>query len=153
MNALVEKFMQHYFGPASEEMRRVFLEYKQWATYQRDYLEYTGARSIFYNVLDGALWPKRMLVGWNETIARGLEKLQPLKSTDYNRYSVYLKNVATERIAFNYLLLKLYQTSMTAEDIALAKQQFYHDQCLANIGKEAERGGTVTQLMQNWGII
>lgn len=153
INLLVQRFMEHYFGPASEIMQELFYEYKDFATYQRDVLGYTGSRSIFYDVLKTDLWPKQVLLDWQDRISLALKIVETLKSENYSMYTVYKKNISTERIAVNYLLLKLYQSKMTAEDIKKAKSQFYHDQSLANIGRESERGGTVTALMQNWGII
>lgn len=153
INLLVQRFMKYYFGPASEIMQELFYEYKDFATYQRDVLGYTGSRSIFFDVLKTDLWPKQVLLDWQNRMTLALESAEAIKSEDYSMYTVYVKNISTERIAVNYLLLKLYQSTMTAEDVGNAKSQFYHDQNLANIGRESERGGTVTALMQNWGII
>ena len=63
-----------------------------------------------------------------------------------------MKNIATERIAYNYLLLTLFQDSMTEEEITLAKEQFYHDQQLANIGLQGERTGSVSDWMKDMEI-
>lgn len=153
INLLIQRFMEHYFGPASEIMQDLFYEYKVFATFQRDVLGYTGSRSIFYDVLKTDLWPKQVLLDWQSRMTLALERAETIKFDDYAKYTVYVKNISTERIAINYLLLKLYQATMTAEDVENAKSQFYHDQNLANIGRESERGGTVTALMQNWGII
>lgn len=153
INELIDRFMAGYFGPGAENMKKLFHEYKTFATYQTDVLGYTGSRSIFYNALDAGLWPKQTLTAWVNYATQAIEDIEPLKKTNFSQYQIYLKNISTERIAYNYLLLKLYQALMTPEDVATAKAQFYADQSLANIYRESERGGTITALMQSWGII
>ena len=153
INQLIDKFMTHYFGPAAETMKEVFFEWKAYANYQSDVLGYCGSRSIFHNALDKKLWNQQLLVNWTTKITQALEEVESVKNVNMAKYNIYVKNISTERIAYNYLLLKLYQPMMTEGDVQLAKDQFYHDQMLANIGLESERLGTVTALMKLWGII
>lgn len=153
MSELIDRFMKGFYGPGAENMRKLFNEYRSFATYQTEALGYTGSRSIFYNALNAALWPKQLVTSWVKYATQAIDDIEPLKSENYSQYQIYLKNISTERIAYNYLLLKLYQALMTPDDVATAKAQFYADQNLANIYRESERGGTITALMQNWGII
>lgn len=153
INALIDKFMENYFGPAGDIMKEVFYEWKAYANYQSDVLGYTGSRSIFYNALDTKLWNRQLLSDWTSRMTEALEAVEPVKNVDYTKYNLYVKNISTERLAYNYLLLKLYQPNMTEADIARAKAQFYHDQTLANIGRESERTGTVAALIEQWGIV
>ena len=153
INELIDRFMQGYFGPAAETMKEVFYDWKTYANYQSDVLGYCGSRSIFYDALDSKLWNRQLLQTWTAKISLALEEVEYLKNTDYTRYNLYVKNISTERIAYNYLLLTLFQPTMTEADVALAKEQFYHDQLLANIGRQSERTGTVTDLLKEWGII
>lgn len=153
INALIDKFMENYFGPAADTMKEVFFEWKAFAYYQSDVLGYCGPRSIFYNALDKKLWERQLLVDWTAQMTKALEEVESVKNENVALYNVYVKNISTERIAYNYLLLKLYQPMMTDADVELAKSQFYHDQMIANIGRESEMRGTVTDLMKSWGII
>lgn len=153
INELIDQFMQGYFGPAAETMKEVFYDWKTYANYQSDVLGYCGSRSIFYDALDSKLWNRQLLQTWTAKMSFALEEVEYLKNTDYTRYNLYVKNISTERIAYNYLLLTLFQPTMTEADVALAKEQFYHDQLLANIGRQSERTGTVTDLLKEWGII
>ena len=153
MNVLIDRFMKGYFGPAAETMKQVFYQWKAYANYQSDVLGYCGSRSIFYDALDTKLWNRQLLSDWTADMTKAMEDVAYLQDENYTQYSMYVKNIATERIAYNYLLLKLFQPNMTAEDITIAMEQFYRDQTLANIGRESERTGTVTDLMKNWGII
>lgn len=153
INELIDRFMQGYFGPAAETMKEVFYDWKTYANYQSDVLGYCGSRSIFYDALDSKLWNRQLLQTWTAKMSLALEEVEYLKNTDYTRYNLYVKNISTERIAYNYLLLTLFQPTMTEADVALAKEQFYHDQLLANIGRQSERTGTVTDLLKEWGII
>ena len=153
INELIDKFMENYFGPAAETMKEVFYQWKTFANYQSDVLGYSGSRSIFYAVLDSKLWNRQLLQTWTASITRALEEVEYLKTEDLAKYNMYVKNISTERIAYNYLLLMLFQPNMTEADIALAKEQFYHDQLLANLGLQKELGGSVTDLLKEWGII
>lgn len=153
MNGLIDKFMANYFGPAAKTMRGVFNDWKLWANYQNSVLGCSGANSIYHEMLDKSLWNRQLLLDWTSRIEGALAEVESVKEEDFTRYSMYVKNISTERIAYNYLLLELFTPSMTAESIATAKEQMYHDQTLANIGRESEHRGTMTQLMQSWGII
>ena len=152
INELIDRFMKGYFGPGAEIMTEVFYEWKTYANYQSDVLGYSGSRSIFYDALDSKLWNRQLLQTWTAKISAALEEVEYLRTTDYTRYNMYVKNISTERIAYNYLLLMLFQPTMTEADVALAKEQFYHDQLLANIGRQSERTGFVTDLLKEWGI-
>lgn len=153
MNGLIDKFMTNYFGPAAATMRGVFNDWKLWANYQNTVLGCSGANSIYHEMLDKSLWNRQLLLDWTQRIEGALEEVESTKEINYTKYSMYVKNISTERIAYNYLLLELFTPTMTAESVATAKSQIYHDQTLANIGRESEHRGTVTQLLQSWGII
>lgn len=153
MNGLIDKFMANYFGPAAATMRGVFNDWKIWANYQNNVLGCSGANSIYREMLDKSLWNRQLLLDWTQRIEGALSEVESVKDEDFTRYSMYVKNISTERIAYNYLLLELFRPTMTAESIDTAKEQMYRDQTLANIGRESEHRGTLTQLMQSWGII
>lgn len=152
MNELIDRFMENYFGPAASTMKEVFYQWKAYANYQSDVLGYSGSRSIFYAVLDSKLWNRQLLQTWTASISKALEEVEYLRTEDLTRYNMYVKNISTERIAYNYLLLRLFQPNMTEADIALAKDQFYHDQLLANLGQESELTGRLSDLLKEWGI-
>lgn len=153
MNGLIDKFMANYFGPAAATMRGVFNDWRLWANYQNAVLGCSGANSIYHEMLDRSLWSRQLLTDWTQRIEGALREVASVKDEDYTKYAMYVKNISTERISYNYLLLQLFQPTMTEESIATAKEQMYHDQTLANIGRESEHRGTMTQLMQSWGII
>ncbi len=152
MDELIAKFMENYFGPAGETMKAIFYEWKTFANYQSDVLGYSGARSTVYDALQVKLWDRQLLSDWTARMTQALEQVEAIKYEDYKRYNVYVKNISTERIAFNYLLLELFQPYMTQEAIDLAKEQLYHDQSLANIGLVNEPGSKVNDLLKSWGV-
>lgn len=153
MNGLTDKFMANWFGPAAATMRGIFDDWRLWANYQNTVLGCSGANSIYHEMLDKSLWNRQLLLDWTQRIESALNEVESVKDEDYNKYVMYVKNISTERISYNYLLLELFRPTMTAESIAAVKEQMYHDQTLANIGRESEHRGTMTQLMQSWGII
>lgn len=152
INVLIDRFMENYFGPAADIMKDVFYEWKAFANYQSDVLGYSGSRSINYDVLQPELWDRQILTNWVSRMTEAMEVVESIKNEDYAKYSMYIKNIAIERIAYNYLLMELYQPYMTAEDVELAKQQLYHDQSLANILLLWEQGPTVYATLQSWGV-
>jgi len=152
MDSLIHQFMEGFYGPAAETVEEVFRQWKTYANYQTEVLGYGGSRSIFYEALDSKLWNQRLLHQWVNMLTEAMEEVAVLKYTDSAMYEQYVKNIATERIAYNYLLLTLFQHSMTEEEIALAKEQFYHDQQLANIGLQGERIGSVSDWMKEMEI-
>ncbi len=146
-DALIRDFMEGFYGPAAETVKEVFRQWKLYAAYQTKVLGYSGSRSVFYEALDSALWNQRLLQQWADMLTQAMEEISYLKDSNQTLYERYLKNIATERIAYNYLLLELFQDSMTEAEISLAKEQFYHDQQLADIGLQGERTGTVADWM------
>ena len=152
MDSLIHQFMEGFYGPAAETVEEVFRQWKTYANYQTEVLGYSGSRSIFYEALDSKLWNQQLLHQWVNMLTEAIEEVAVLKETDSAMYEQYVKNIATERIAYNYLLLTLFQHSMTEEEIALAKEQFYHDQQLANIGLQGERTGSVSNWMKEMEI-
>lgn len=152
LRELIDRFMDNYFGPAADTMQELFYEWKAFANYQSDVLGYSGSRSINFDVLKPELWDRQILTNWVSRLTRAMEEVEVIKNEDYARYSMYIKNIAIERIAYNYLLMELFQPYMTAEDVELAKQQLYHDQSLANIQLLWEQGPTVYATFKSWGI-
>lgn len=152
INILIDRFMENYFGPAADIMKEVFYEWKAFANYQSDVLGYSGSRSINFDVLNAELWDRQILTSWVDRMTEAMEVVESVKYEDYAKYSLYVKNIAIERIAYNYLLMELYQPYMTAEAVARAKEQLYHDQSLANILRLWEQGPTVYQTFQSWGV-
>ena len=152
MDDLIDQYMGGAFGPAADTVKEVFYSWKYYANYQSNVLGYSGSRSIFYEALDSNLWNRQLLQSWTSKLTQAMEEVAYLEDIDETRYNIYVKNISTERIAYNYLLLSLFQSEMTEEEIALAKEQLYHDQLLANIGLQGERSGTVADLMVELGI-
>lgn len=152
ITALIDRFMDNYFGPAGDQMKSLFYDWKAYANYQSDVLGYSGSRSINFNVLQPELWDRQLLTDWVNRLTEAMDSLESIKNEDYAKYSMYVKNIAIERIAYNYLLMELYQPYMTAEAVELAKQQLYHDQSLANIKLVWEQGPTVYDTFKSWGI-
>ena len=152
INVLIDRFMENYFGPAADIMTDLFYDWKTFANYQSDVLGYSGSRSINFNVLKPELWDRQILTDWVSRLTEAMQVVESVKNEDYAKYSLYVKNIAIERIAYNYLLMELYQPYMTAEAVALAKEQLYHDQSLANIALLWEQGPSVYSTFQSWGI-
>jgi hypothetical protein len=153
MNELTERFFRGCYGDAADIMLAQYYSWRTWATYQTDVLDYTGSRSIFLDPMRADYWPKQLLMQWHDQIAAAIEAIAPLKVADPVVYKTLLKNITVERVQWNYLLVSLYSSSMTFSDLAALKQEFYDDVQLSPILRESERGGTITQLLQGWGVI
>lgn len=148
-DALIDRFMEGYYGPAADTVKEVFYSWKYWANYQTNELGAIGSRTIYHDLLKAKYWNPAVLMDWTAKLEQAMQELDPSDSN----YNLYLKNIATERIAYNFILLQRFQGSMTAEQIALAKEQFYHDYQLAPIAYQQDRKEPVSDLLIKWGII
>lgn len=150
---LIDRFMEGYYGPAADTVKDVFYSWKFVANYQTNELGFIGSRTIYKSLLKKEYWNQAVLIDWTARLEQAMQEVAHLQSTDPDSYAKYMKNIAAERIAYNFLLLELFQDTMTQEQIQTAKDQFYHDYQQTKIGYQQDREEPVSDLLIKWGII
>lgn len=150
--ALIDRFMEGYYGPAADTVKDVFYSWKFVANYQTNELGFIGPRTIYKSLLKKEYWNQAVLMDWTARLEQAMQEVAHLQTTDPDSYAKYMKNIAAERIAYNFLLLELFQDTMTQAQIQTAKEQFYHDYQLTKIGYQQDREEPVSDLLVKWGI-
>ena len=133
-----EFFSEWYSKEASSVMRQLFDEYLVVARYQNNILGYTGYDSIYHNALQEKYWSKQTLIRWIELFDDALEEIEVYKDTNSDKYTKYYNHIVAERVQYSYILLKVFSSSMSEEEILFYKNMFYSDVETTGILKENE---------------
>jgi hypothetical protein len=124
-SALIADFFAHFYGKASTRMETLFQSWLSWASFQNDYLGYSGSNSIYYNGISAKEWPKNTLLHWLNDFASALSDLS--SEDDKVAKARYQRHIQAERVAFEYLLLAIYEPTLTEEEAAFYKAQYEND--------------------------
>ena len=119
-------------------MRELFDEWLLVARYQNNMLGYEGYDSIYHNALQEKYWSKQTLIRWINRFNEALEEIEVYKDTNTDKYNRYYNHIIAERVQYSYILLKVFSSSMSEEDIAFYKNMFYKDVETVGILKENE---------------
>lgn len=127
-NELIDDFFTYFYSKnASAIMKQLFDEYRVLANYQTEILGYSGALSIYHNPFKKEYWPKNTLLRWLDLFDDALMSIEPLKTKDAGAYAIAYSHITAERVAYEYLLLNIYSSSLSDEDLVFYKKQFHAD--------------------------
>ncbi len=128
LNDLYDEFFSEFYSrDASVIMRELFNEYLVLANYQTNVLGYSGPNSIYHNPFQEKYWPKRTLLSWLEKFDDALSSINKYKDSAPGLYAKYYSHITAERVQYTYLLLKIYSSSLSEEELAFYKAQFHSD--------------------------
>ena len=129
-------------------MKQLFDEYRVLATYQTDVLGFSGASSIYHNALKSEYWPKNTLLKWINMFDDALKAIEPLKKKDVGAYQTYYSNITSERVAYVYLLLKIYNASLSNDELTYYKKLFHDDAEGNGMIYEGENGSLISDILK-----
>lgn len=122
-----EFFSEFYSKEAGPIMRELFDEYRVLGSYQTNVLGYNGPNSIYHNPFKEEYWSKQTLLRWIERFDDALEAIEIYKDIAPGQYAKYYGHITSERVQYTYLLLKIYSSSLSEEDLVYYKAQFHSD--------------------------
>ena len=146
---LVDNFFNAMYGEAAPFMREYFERYKTLASFNEKFMGFGG--NIYFNALDQKFWPKQELLVWRNCIDKALEAIDYLKIKDMKLYNSYYEHIIAERISINYLLVQLYDSNITPEELMDFKLEFKEDVSLLKLTHSRE-GGNIIDLFSSWGL-
>ena len=120
-------FSEFYSKEASTIMRQLFDEYRVLADYQTSALGYSGPSSIYHNPFQEKYWSKQTLLRWINLFDDALEAIKIYQETAPGQYAKYYGHITSERVQYTYLLLNIYGSSLSEEELEFYKQQFHSD--------------------------
>jgi hypothetical protein len=122
VGALTEDFFKTYYGPVSDEMLELYTQYRTHSAVIKKNTE--GKTSTVYaNRLKEEYWQRQMLIDWKNRISQLLGKLEPLKKQNKTEYERIYKNVASEGVAYNYLLIEVYGNTFSQAELRELKTE------------------------------
>lgn len=150
IETLTEKFFQHYFGDAGDEMYDVFLATR--AAWGKPRADVCDPRSKYANlVLLPECYPEELAVNSLEKIEKGLSDIAYLKKLAPAKYETFYKNIVSERISYEYMLIHFYGERYNPDYIYALKLQTKRDAELNEVTGYIEKSGIET-LWDEWGI-
>ncbi|MCL2751719.1 MAG: DUF4838 domain-containing protein [Firmicutes bacterium] len=151
MGKLINRFFDGYFGEASAEMRAFFDSYRMHSEYIKAEQGFGGIRSIYINAAQEKFFPKGVLQDWKTKIDAAIAKIEPLKTSDPERYQVLYDHIALERLSVLYLWIKLYDYNTFTDVITNFKLTFKADADRIGL-TESQAGAPIELTYAAWGI-
>lgn len=148
---LIDNFFEVYFGPAANEMKKMFDSFRVRATYNETYNGYGGLKSIMADVLQVKYWPETLVRDWLQYTDNALTAIEPLKESDPDKYSAYSANIRLERLSPLYIMVELYNSKITDEQTMKYKRMFFEDAQEMGITKWGEKT-FIRDMYTLWGI-
>lgn len=118
---LVEDFIEHYYGAGAEKITEYYNFIR--AYYSR--LESEGRLTgyIFFKYYDPSIWTSPVLDKITELLNGALEAIEPLKSSDPERFEVLNARIRRERLFPIFLRFEYYMGELTQAE----KEEYYND--------------------------
>jgi hypothetical protein len=153
METHINKWFDNYFGPVAEEMQAFFNKQRVHMNYLIDNdTGYSCKKSCGSHMERAVYWPKPLLQDWLQELNSIIGKLDYLKKVDMDVYNTYYKRIATERLSVYYLLVQLYENSISSEAVQNYKEQFKKDALAIGFEKTGENKKPISSILQSWGV-
>ena len=148
---IVDRYFTYYFGPAKEIMLEYFNDMRSWQKHLR--AEYNSV-GLFGDILSGRMieetyWPKRLLEDWNGRINDGVKAIEYLRDDDSALYSALYDHLVLESIFPRYVILQLYGSKMSADELTAMRLRFRDDCVRLGYSSESENG-SMDVLYSTW---
>ncbi len=109
-NALAKDYIDHYYGEARVPMNNFYNSLRAWLLYLQQNKDYLG--KISFNTCQEEFWPIDVLQKFIGYIDEGFEAIEPLKSTNPERYQVLYDRLKREKLFPQWLMFYFYQGYM-----------------------------------------
>ena len=144
---LTQRFFDNYFGEASDIMMQFYKSQRTFNVYQQEVLGYCDANySVKFIANKREYWPRGILEGWRSYIDQALEKIEPLKVKNNEKYQKLYKRIVAERVAIDFILLDLYPDQL-GEKYDTIVAEFTADVALNNISFHGESGKSMSKFI------
>lgn len=149
MNELIDDFFDNYFSEAAETMQELFNQEREWLTHVYADTDATGC--ISDNLVDEKYWSYNQLQTYLEMIQKAYEDIKPLQEKDAERYATLYDRILLEGMQFRYLMLSIYYTEFTEQELLEARNEFRYD--FERLGLTSYReNADITELWSEWKI-
>lgn len=148
---IVDDFFENYFAEAEEPMRKYFDELQA----HLRYLEVAYPADVngnIYNPMEQTkLWSFGTLNGYLKLIDEAYAKIEPLKTSEPDRYAVLEKHIKLESMFPRFALLRLYSGMYASNDLYELRTEFKADCKTFGITYVQEQTSMDT-VFSDWGL-
>ena len=146
---LLTDFFANYFGEAGETMQALFDQQREWMTHVYTDL---GAEGYIWDALvETKYWSYNQLQNYLAQIDQAYADIEPLQQSDPTRYAQLCDRILLESMQYRYLILMLYSTEYSADDLLDMRTEFRVDFERLNLTAQSE-GGDINELWAQWGL-
>ena len=152
INELIEEYFTYYFGDASEEMLEFFNELRVWFSYLEGSLGYGVGQQVSGNE-NRKFWPKGVLDKFMQHFEDAKKALEPLKTSDPERYTQLVDRIDLESLSYRYLMVNNYDAYYTPTQVTDMQRNIKNDILRFNILKLKDgASGTSDLIYGGWNV-
>lgn len=158
MNEYTEKYFYGVYGKeAGEEMMKVYYSFRSHWNYLKEEIAAGRIENQKINahmevMVTAKLWSLNLLEGWLSTMNAAIEKIEPIKTTNPKEYERIYKMIVAERMSPVYMLLRIYSSYYSANDLLALRLMFKADTALCGVNTLGPVSKTVSGMLAQWGI-
>ena len=138
LDQLIENFFNNYYGEAAPAMKKMYSEYRSYMKYLYE------VKNLGYYIHGAAqyataeAWPYQRIQGFLSCIDEAFAAIEPLQSSDPDRYETLHTRILREEITYRYLELYIYPGTFSTDAYSAAMNQLLLDCYTAGITEGAE---------------
>lgn len=126
---LKDRYFKLYFGEAEEPMRELFDSIQTHMGYIETVYGNEISGGIYDNIENVKYWDKRTIDGYMDLIDQAEKKIERLKTTDPERYTMLHDHITLESLFPRYVLCTLHEGMFTVSELYILRSEFKAD-CL-----------------------
>jgi len=158
MNEYTEKYFYGVYGQeAGEEMIKVYYSFRAHWNYLKEEIaagriENQKINAHMQVMVTAKLWSLNLLEGWLATMNTAVEKIEPLKTSNPAEYERIYKMITAERMSPVYMILRIYSSYYSADDLLALRLMFKADTELCDVNCLGPTSKTVSGMLAEWGL-
>ena len=103
-------------------------------------------------MLTETFWPESLLRSWLDCADKAIAAIEPIKTTDPERWQTLYDNICLERISPLYLMLEIHSASLSSAELLEMRTAFKTDARRLSVTRIDEHFISCEQYWQDWGI-
>lgn len=147
-NELVNDFIEHYYGVASEEMKEYYHYIRARYKYLNENESFTGR--VFSDTTLVGFWPRASVQELMDIIDSALAKVETIKDSDPTRYTTLYNRLKKEKLSPIYLMFSYYMDTLTQDQ----KEEYWQDlstyTAMFNIKSTREAADNLQEIIDGW---
>ncbi len=147
---IYDRFFKGYFGEAAVPMRQYFDEMQSHLKYLDEVYAMELPGGIYDVVNNSAFYSKVLFEKWLSYVDEAYEAIEPLKTTDPEKYALYAKHIKQESLYPRFALIELYSGYYTTKQLDEMKASFLADTAELKVSYYEELVSLDSWVSSNW---